>query len=311
MNAAAHQCPSVSVVIPTRDRPDFVRNAVRSVVEQDYRGPIEVLVVFDNCDPSDVRVPPSRGERTIVTLTNDRKPGPLGARNAGIAAATGDVIAFLDDDDEWLPSKLSRQVELLAAGSADMVFTGVRFVAGSRYRDYVPRPPSDDPVRGLVAGGVFMPLQTMIVWRSALESDLLDEDFPTGGDQELVLRLMLRLRMACIAEPLALMNRAHTTRLSMDYERMLANVTYMRAKHAQLFHQYRPNLSASHARFALLALANRKRAEARRWAARALLANPRRPRNWVIGLAVLVLPAVSLDTIQALHHRLLWRRLPA
>jgi glycosyltransferase involved in cell wall biosynthesis len=307
----AHQCPSVSVVIPTHDRPDFLRKAVLSALEQDYSGPIEVLVVFDNCDPLDIGALASRDERTIVTLTNSRKPGPLGARNAGIAAATGDVIAFLDDDDEWLPSKISRQVDLLASGSADMVFTGVRFVAGNRYRDYIPRPPADDPVRGLIAGGVFMPLQTMIVWRSALEPDLLDEEFPTGGDQELVLRLMLRVRMACIAEPLALMNRAHSTRLSMDYERMLGNVTYMRAKHAQLFRKYRPNLSASHARFALLALANRNRAEARRWAARALVANPRRLRSWLVGLAVLVLPSMSLDMIQALHHRLFWRRVPA
>ena len=306
-----HQSPSVSVVIPTHDRPKFVRKAVLSVLEQDYPGPIEVVVVFDNCDPVAVRAAASRPERTIITLANGRRPGPLGARNAGIDAATGDIIAFLDDDDEWLPSKLSRQVEVLVSGSAEMVLSGVRFVAGNRYRDYIPMPPPDDPVRGLVAGGVFMPLQTLIVWRSALEPDLLDEDFPTGGDQELVLRLMLRLRMACIPEPLVLMNRAHTTRLTMDYERMLGNVTYMRAKHAQLFRKYRPNLSASHARFALLALASRRRAEALRWAARALRANPRRPRNWLIGLAVLVLPSMSLDTLQALRHRLFWRRLPA
>jgi glycosyltransferase involved in cell wall biosynthesis len=307
----AHNLPAVSVVIPTHDRPDFVRKAVLSVLEQDYPGPVEAVVVFDNCEPVDIGAPAARGERTIVALANSRRPGPLGARNAGIRAATGDVIAFLDDDDEWLPTKLTRQIEVLASGSADMVFTGVRFVAGNRYRDYVPTPPADDPVRGLIAGGVFMPLQTMIVWRSALEPDLLDEDFPTGGDQELVLRLMLRLRMFCISDPLVLMNRAHTTRLTMDYERMLGNVTYMRAKHAPLFRKYRPNLSASHARFALLALANRKRAEARRWAARALIANPRRPQNWLIGLAVLVLPSMSVDTIQVLHHRLFWRRVPA
>jgi hypothetical protein len=58
-------------------------------------------------------------------------------------------------------------------------------------------------------------------------------------------------------------------------------------------------------------LGNRKRADAWKWAARALRANPRRPRNWLIGLAVLVLPSMGLDTLQALHHRLFWRRVPA
>jgi glycosyltransferase involved in cell wall biosynthesis len=308
---AADQLPSVSVVIPTHNRPDFLRAAVRSVLEQDYPGPVEAVVVFDGGEEVELPTQESESERAVIILENNRKPGPLGARNTGILAATGDVVAFLDDDDQWLPSKLSRQMEVLLSGSADVVFTGVRFVAGDRYRDYVPDPPAGDPIRGLVAGGVFMPLQTMIARRADLEPDLLDENFPTGGDQELVLRLLLRLRMACIREPLVLMNRAHTNRLTMDYERMLENVEYMRRKHAPLFHKYRPNLSASHARFALLALGNRKRADARRWAARALRANPRRPRNWLVGLAVLVLPAMSLDTLQALHHRILWRRVPA
>jgi glycosyltransferase involved in cell wall biosynthesis len=303
--------PSVSVVIPTHDRPGFLQAAVRSVLNQDYAGPIEALVVFDGCDPGEVQASSSRDGRRVVVLTNDREPGPLGARNAGIVASSSDIIAFLDDDDEWFPSKLSRQVEILKSRPVEMVLSGVRFVAGDRYRDYVPRPPADDPVRGLVGGGVFMPLQTMVAWRSSIHPDLLDENFPTGGDQEFVLRLMLRLRMACVAEPLVLMNRAHTNRLTMDYERMLANVEYMRVKHAELFRRYQPNLSKSHARFALLALGNRRRADARTWAARAVRANPRRPRNWLVGLAVLVLPTMSIDTFQALHHRLFWRRLPA
>lgn len=309
--SAADGLPSVSVVIPTHHRPDFVRKAVRSVLEQDYSGPIEALVVFDNCEPMDIPGVESTGTRTVASLTNNRKPGALGARNTGILAAKSDVVAFLDDDDEWLPWKLSRQVEVLMSRSADVVFSAVRFLAGDRYRDYVPRLPEDDPIRGLVGGGVFMPLQTMIAWRRSLEPDLLDEKFATGGDQEFALRLMIRLRAVCITEPLVLMNRAHTKRLTMDYEQMLQNATYMRMKHSELFRKYQPNLSSSHARFALLALANRERAEARKWAARALRANPRRPRNWLVVLAVLVLPSMSIDTLQALHHRLLWRRVPA
>jgi glycosyltransferase involved in cell wall biosynthesis len=307
----ADRLPSVSVVIPTHDRPDFLRRAVRSVIEQDYAGRVEALVVFDGSEPVDFPVRDSRGQRGVVSLTNRRKPGARGARNTGILAAKSDVVAFLDDDDEWLPSKLSRQVEVLMSGSAEMVFSAVRYVAGDRYRDYVPRPPPEDPVRGLISGGVFMPLQTMIVWRGSLNSDLVDENFRTGGDQEFVLRLMLRLRTECIAEPLVVMNRAHSNRLSMEYERKVENVAYMRVKHAELFAKYRPNLSSSHARLALLALGNRKRADAWKWAARALRANPRRSRNWLVALAVLLLPPVGLDTLQVLHHRLFWRRVSA
>ena len=303
--------PSVSVVIPTHDRPDFLRAAVRSVLEQDYGGRVEAVVVFDGCEPSELPRVESTGARAVKSLTNSRKPGPLGARNTGILAARGDIVAFLDDDDEWLPSKLTRQVEMLMSRSVDMVFSGVRFVAGDRYRNYIPKLPADDPIRGLLGGGVFIPIQTVIVWRRSLEPDLLDENFPTGGDQELAFRLITKLRTECIPEPLVIMNRAHTKRGSMRYETRLKNVEYMRLKHADLFAEYRPNLARSHARSALLALGNRKRADALKWAARSLRANPRRAHSWLVALVVLFLPPIGLDTLQALHHRLLWRRVRA
>ena len=94
-------------------------------------------------------------------------------------------------------------------------------------------------------------------------------------------------------------------------ERKLENVEYMRAKHADLFATYRPDLSASHARFALLALGNGKRQEARKWAARSIRANPKRFRNWLIGVLVLAMPPMSLDSVQAVHHRIFWRRVRA
>lgn len=299
----------MSVVIPTHKRPDFLQRAVRSVLDQAYDGPVECIVVFDNSDPIDLR-PPGRGDRTIRTMTNDRTPGPLGARNTGLLAARSEVLAFLDDDDEWLPTKLAKQVDVLRSGGPEVVFTGVRYVAHGRYRDYVPALPEDEPARGLIGGGVFLPIQSLVAWRRAVEPDLLDEQFPTGGDQELALRLVMRLPHACVDEPLVLMNRAHTNRLTMDFEPMLANSEYMRRKHAALYQRFAPDPSSSHARFALLALGNRRRRDALRLARRAIRANPRRPRNWLVAAAVAVLPPVSLDRLQDLHHRFLWRRLP-
>jgi glycosyltransferase involved in cell wall biosynthesis len=304
--------PSVSVVIPTHDRPDFVRNAVRSVLEQDYSGAVEALVVFDDSEPIEIAPPPgANGARSVSTLVNTRKRGAFGARNTGLLAAKGDLVAFLDDDDEWLPGKLARQVAVLRSRRADVVFTAIRYRAGERCRDYIPPFSREDPVRGMLGGGSFVPLQTLLGWREAVEGDLVDENFHTGGDQEFVLRLLLRLRAELIREPLVVVNRSHSTRLSMDYERKVENVEYMRAKHAELFARYRPDLSGSHARFALLALGNGKRQEARKWAARSIRANPKRFRNWLIGLLVLALPPMSLDSLQAVHHRIFWRRVRA
>lgn len=106
------EVPTVSVVVATRDRPDMLRAAVASILDQNYLGDIEVVVVFDQSEP--VPVPARVGRRRrLRTIRNKRTPGLPGARNSGILAATGSLVAFCDDDDEWLPEKLSLQVDLM------------------------------------------------------------------------------------------------------------------------------------------------------------------------------------------------------
>ena len=123
--------PLVSVVVPTRDRPELLRRAVAAVLEQTYPGPVECLVVFDQSDP-DLPWGPLPASRRLVLVRNQRTPGLAWARNSGILAATGELVAFCDDDDEWLPEKLARQVaRLLATPSAAVSTTGILV----RYKD--------------------------------------------------------------------------------------------------------------------------------------------------------------------------------
>ena len=98
--------PSFSIIIPTRDRPDFISEAINSVVNQDF-GDFELLVVNDG---SDVVVPHKDSRLTI--LDNERR-GAVAARNLGATKAKGKYIAFLDDDDLW-----TDQTHLARANSA-------------------------------------------------------------------------------------------------------------------------------------------------------------------------------------------------
>src|ERR1700710_923264 len=110
----ADSWPLVSAVIPTMNRPQLLRRAVQSVIDQDYPGPIECLVVYDGTDPVMPEVQPRDG-RTVRVLVNNRTRGLAGNRNTGYLAATGELVGSCDDDDEWLPGKLRAQVELLRA----------------------------------------------------------------------------------------------------------------------------------------------------------------------------------------------------
>jgi glycosyltransferase involved in cell wall biosynthesis len=106
---AAHRPCAVTAVVPTHHRPELMRRAVQSIIDQDFPGPIEIIVVFDACELQlpEVDVPDHRVLRGVV---NSRVRGLAGARNSGILAAQHDFIAFLDDDDMWLPGKLTAQM---------------------------------------------------------------------------------------------------------------------------------------------------------------------------------------------------------
>lgn len=106
--------PSVSVVIPTYNRPQMMREALNSVLSQSYRGNIEVIVVFDKSAP-DLSVECSYVSRRVRVMKNSQTSGLAGARNTGILAARGDLVAFCDDDDTWVFDKLEAQVRALQA----------------------------------------------------------------------------------------------------------------------------------------------------------------------------------------------------
>ena len=98
---------SVTVVIATRDRPEMMREALASVLEQDYAGPVEVILVFDQAEPELDLATEADPLRRVVVTTNGRSPGLAGARNTGITASQSDYVAFLDDDVEAEPGWLA------------------------------------------------------------------------------------------------------------------------------------------------------------------------------------------------------------
>src|SRR5687767_13189801 len=102
--------PLVSVIIPTYNRASVVCRAIDSVLGQTY-GNIEVIVVDDGSTDETLERLHSYGDR--IRVLTQANAGPSVARNRGIAVATGGIVAFLDSDDYWLPTKVARQVVLL------------------------------------------------------------------------------------------------------------------------------------------------------------------------------------------------------
>jgi glycosyltransferase involved in cell wall biosynthesis len=108
MNAAA--TPLVSVVMPVFNAAPYLREAIDSVLTQDYPA-LEMIVVDDGSTDGSTEILRSYGDR-IRVLAQERR-GPAAARNIGVRQARGDYIAFHDADDFWMPHKLTEQVALM------------------------------------------------------------------------------------------------------------------------------------------------------------------------------------------------------
>jgi glycosyltransferase involved in cell wall biosynthesis len=119
--------PKVSVIIPTFGRPTLVVRAIRSVLDQTVTD-IEVLVIVDGSDPPTMEALASIDDPRLSVVVNASKLGAGRTRDHGASIATADWVAFLDDDDEWLPTKLEKQLAL-SGGRDAVVTTQTRVIA--------------------------------------------------------------------------------------------------------------------------------------------------------------------------------------
>ena len=206
--------PLVSVIIPTYNRGWIIGEAVDSVLAQEYPN-TELIVVDDGSTDATDAVLAAYGNR--IRLLRQKNRGVSAARNAGIRAAAGGLIAFLDSDDLWLPAKLGRQVaffqqhpDAVACQTEETwIRNGVRVNPGKRHRK-----PS---------GMIFIPsLELCLVSPSAVmirrrlfdQVGLFDEDLPACEDYDMWLRISCRYPIHRMTDALIIKRGGHSDQLS-------------------------------------------------------------------------------------------------
>jgi len=206
--------PEVSVIIPTYNRGWIIEEAIDSVLAQDFED-FELIVVDDGSTDDTGQILEAYDQDLIVCRQSNR--GVSAARNRGIDAAAGRLIAFLDSDDLWLSRKLSTQVEFFHSNPEAIINqteeiwirNGVRVNPKTRHHK--------------ISGMIFEPsLALCLVSPSAVmmrrslfdEVGLFDEDLPACEDYDLWLRLSWRYPVHLIETPLIIKRGGHADQLS-------------------------------------------------------------------------------------------------
>jgi glycosyltransferase involved in cell wall biosynthesis len=203
-----YQSGLVSVIIPTYNRAHLIGRAIQSVLDQTYQN-FEIILVDDGSIDDTEEVVKSFGDKRITYVRHTRNKGGAVARNTGIQAARGEYIAFQDSDDEWLPTKIEKQISIFksAPKSLGVVYTDMLRVLLEGTTEYWQSPTIK---RGMLTNPeraeyqVFrLGLVSALVKRHCFgEVGLFDERFPALQDLELFIRLSMQYDFHHIKEPL-------------------------------------------------------------------------------------------------------------
>lgn len=269
--------PDISVIIPARDRTNLLARALRSAAAQSWRSR-EIIVVGDGPQP---------GVRALIEqehfsgVRHHELPEPRGAsaaRNEGLRRARGSFIAFLDDDDEWAPTKLERQIRKMneAAPNTGVIYTRYALQsANERIEPWLPDPSAVSPLSFMenTAFGASVPL----IRKDCFEQvEPFDETLPACQDKDLWIRLSARYRFDWIPEILATVH-IHGQQITSNLNAKIRARELILRKHAAVLIDHPKSESRLTVKLGMLHCAAGAFEEGRRLFRRALELDPDQP----------------------------------
>jgi glycosyltransferase involved in cell wall biosynthesis len=242
----------VSAVVPTYEREDKLKRALESISDQTYTD-IELIVVDDN--PSEdhrdmvkslVQEISEKSDFSVKRIVNEENQGVSSARNLGIETAEGRYIAFLDDDDEWKPEKIEKQVEKIKNEDFNAVYTASEMYDDDEVKDIVRKTPNLDLNSLLERDRIGSPSKVMIEKQWLEKVGGFDEEIPSGEDWDIWIRLMKEgCKFGYIDEPLT---RYHKDDESKSKQKEVATEGREKVtdKHSELLEEAGDEIKAQH-----------------------------------------------------------------
>jgi len=239
--------PKVSTIIPCFNGEKYISEAIESVLNQTYEN-IQIVIVNDgSTDNSEKIINQYLCNNRTIYIKHTKNRGIPSARNTGIRASDGELIAFLDQDDIWLPDKIEKQQHYLNEindTNIGLIFSDLLYGEGENYfqrewpKKIIPeninRIPNNVAFEHLYLNN-FIPMISVIITKTCLETvGLLDEKIRGGADDyELFLRISAKYGIRYLDTPLAV-KRLHSENFS-DIERLNIDQLYITEKITTLY----------------------------------------------------------------------------
>ena len=192
-----------SVIVPLYNKEKYIYTTIERILNQTFQN-YEIVIVDDGSTDNSCKIVEEIKDNRI-RLIHQKNGGPSKARNRGIQEARGEYVAFIDADDEWLPTKLEQQYELHTKNQ-NIVWSSTAFVAkGGKREENITYPKHgvvNDALHSIIKG-MAIQTSTVIIRKSVFKNhDLLfNENFKRSEDRE------VWLKMACLFPKIGYVNK--------------------------------------------------------------------------------------------------------
>lgn len=201
----------VTIIIPTYNRAKTLERLLESIKKQTYRD-YEVIIVDDHSDNQEEYnrvVKKFEGEFAIRYVTNSKNMGAPYCRNKGIELSRGQLLAFVDDDDEWKPLKLEKQIMQFEKPYIGLVYTGAIAVDEEGNEIYHYDKALEEDVQKQILKECFIPSSSVMTTKAAaIKVNGFDEEFPACQDWDMWTRIIFAgIRVAVVRENLMIYHK--------------------------------------------------------------------------------------------------------
>jgi glycosyltransferase involved in cell wall biosynthesis len=276
----------ISVILPTYNRAHTLKQAINSVTAQTY-SEYELIIVDDGSSDGTQKLVEELHDPKCIFIRLENNSGQANARNEGIKVASGEYIAFIDSDDEWLPDKNEKQIEFLEKHNVDMVYSDVKAVLPNGESYIIKSPKSTRKTiisnDGFDYQGRNIFLQSCIIKASTLINfKLFDTDLRSLEDLDFFTRYLMVYNAKRFPEPVFIYHYDVSSSLSGNASKITGARLRMLEKYSKYVYGNPTFISKQYEYISIINTINRKYYQAIKYSLRGIITRPLHYRPWLV-----------------------------